>query len=393
MPRTTKLPISQTSTGSWRYDLPAPLSPTGKRQRKTFETKMLAEISRQADLERNRIYGTEAYMLKASQAADAVKAIEILEPYEKTLTDAARFYSEWRTQQASSKAFAEVWLERVEALTGRSCSYLRTVEHVGSKLLPEFGKKLVCNITHDELRTVLNQAYPTAHGFNAALRTLAPAFKLAVTEGWATENPCDRIRKKQTGRHEIKILTLSQCRKVMSSAIDYRTREDFPDFVRVDARGAVPALALMLFAGVRPGGEITRLEWDDIDLEAGTVFVSNRKAKTDRSRHFTLPDTCKAWLEQTPVIDRTGKITPPNWKRCWQAIRRNAGISDLQDGLRKTFASCHLQHFGDVNLTRSIMGHEQGDVLFTNYRGLIKPANAAAFWQILPTGDEIEVVA
>ena len=229
--------------------------------------------------------------------------------------------------------------------------------------------------------------------YEQALRTLAPVFSLALIEGWTTENPCKRIQKKQTGRHEVKILTLSQCRKLMVSAIDYREKEDLPDFMRVDARGAIPALALMLFCGVRPGGEITRLSWEDIDLQSGTCFVSNRKAKTDRSRHFTIPDTCKAWLQLTPLTERTGSITPPNWKKCWQAIRRNAGISDLQDGLRKTFASCHLQYFNDVKLTRSIMGHEQGDVLFTNYRGLIKPKDAAAFWEILPSENIVEVVA
>ena len=150
--------------------MPDSLSPTGKRQRKTFETKKLAEISKQADLERHKLYGMEGHILKASHAADAAKAIEILEPYEATLTEAARFYSEWRKQQSNSRTFAEVWQERMEALTGCSSAYLRTVEHVGGKLLPKFGRELVCDIGHDDLRMELNLAYPTAHGFNAALR-------------------------------------------------------------------------------------------------------------------------------------------------------------------------------------------------------------------------------
>jgi len=393
MPRTPNLPISPTSSGKWKYDLPDTLSPTGKRQRKTFATKKLAEISRQADLERHKLYGIEGHTLKASQATDAARALEVLEPYEATLTEAAKFYSDWRKQQLGSRMFAEVWQERIEAMTGLSDAHVRKAEQVRNKLLPKFGNRLVCNINHDELRSALNNAYPTAHGFNLALRMIAPAFKLSMIEGWISENPCDRIQKKQTGRHEIRILTLNQCRKVMMSAIDYRQKKDFPEFLRVDARGAMPALALMLFAGVRPGGEISRLTWNDIDLKAGTCFVSNKKAKTDRSRHFTLPDACIAWLELTPLTERIGGITPPNWKKCWQAVRRNAGISDLQDGLRKTFASCHLQHFNDVKATRSILGHEQGDVLFTNYRGLIKPTDAALFWGILPSGSEIAVVA
>ena len=386
-------PVYDEGRKSWRLSIPATLSPTGKRQRLFFESKKLAELEAMRIKGNSERWGTEGRSISATLAEDAARAAAILEKFDVTLTHIAKLYKEQKQLEAESKTFIEVWEERLNSLTACSDRYLQTVEQVGNKLLPIFKDTLVCNIKHDELRTALNKSYPTAHGFNTALRVIAPVFNLAVTEGWATENPCQRIQKKQTGRHEVKILTLSQCRKVMSSAIDYRQREDLPGFMRVDARGAIPTLALMLFCGIRPGGEITRLSWEDIDLQSGTVFVSNRKSKTDRSRHFTMPDTCKAWLELTPLTERTGSIVPSSWKKCWQAIRRNAGISDLQDGLRKTFASCHLQHFGDVKETRSILGHEQGDVLFTNYRGLIKPSDAAAFWQILPSGDAFEVVA
>lgn len=172
----------------------------------------------------------------------------------------------------------------------------------------------------------------------------------------------------------------------MASSVDFRGRgEDWPDYLKVDASGAGAALALMLFAGVRPA-EVTRLDWQNVNLEDGTVFIPSQKAKTDRSRYFEMPDTLRAWLEVVPASERTGPICPPNWKKVWQGIRREAGIADGQDQLRKSFASYHLAAFADVKLTREIMGHEVGDVLFTNYRGLVTKADALSFWQIMPEG-------
>jgi integrase len=147
----------------------------------------------------------------------------------------------------------------------------------------------------------------------------------------------------------------------------------------------------MLFAGVRPH-ETARLDWADIDMEEGNVLVRNTKAKTDRSRYFQMPDTLKAWLEVVPEEEREGSIVPPSWKRVIGLIRKKAGISEERDVLRKTFATAHLGYFKDVNLTRSIMGHEVGDVLFQHYRGLMKPKDARAFWEILPRNENMNTI-
>ncbi len=71
-------------------------------------------------------------------------------------------------------------------------------------------------------------------------------------------------------------------------------------------------------------------------LPKETLFVSNQKAKTDRSRFFTMPDTftLKAWLKTAPNTKRHGKVCPANWKWTWQAIRKAAGIGELHDATR-----------------------------------------------------------
>ncbi len=388
MPRTPKLPIVKTVSGKWRYDLPPSMAQSGRRQRKTFDTKKQAELSRLKDMERQKLHGVEGFSIPSSLATQAVKAVDILKPTGATIVEAATAYLEHWTLANSSKTFLELWAIREDELTGKSDNHKNTNIALGRNLTPILGDKLVCDIGHEDIRKALTVAYPTAHGYNLALRNLRPAFGLAVREGWATANPCDRLKPRDTTRNEIAILTLNQSRKVMASALDYSQRgNDWPEYLKVDATGATAALALMLFAGVRPA-EVARLDWENVNLNDGTVFVSAQKSKTDRSRFFDMPDTLKAWLATVPVTERTGAVVPLNWKKCWQAIRREAGISDQRDQLRKTFASCHLQAFNDVKATRAIMGHEVGDVLFTNYRGLVSKAEALNFWEIVP-GDNL----
>lgn len=389
MARPIKLHIHKAPSGAWFYDLPASMSSTGRKARRTFSTKTEAEAHRSADLARAKTFGTHGRAIHPALAADAEKAQAELKKagIEATLHACAVTFVQVRKRERASVSFEVLWAQHEDAKAGKSAAYRRTLDHVGKKLVPQIGQKLVCNLTHAEVREALGNSYPTPHGFNSALRSLSPAFSFAVAEGWAKENPCERIQPRDTGRHEIRFLDLGQCRKVIVSCKDFRKDQDKPEFMRRDARGGIAAVALMLFSGVRPG-EVERLEWRDLDMEAKTVRVSNRKAKTDRSRVFDMPDTLHAWLATVPAHKRTGKIVPAQWKPCWQAIRREAAISDLQDALRHTFATMHLAAFEDVNATRAIMGHELGDVIFTNYRGVTTKKEALAFWEILPASEE-----
>ncbi len=392
--RLAKLPIRRDKTGKWCYDLPASISETGRRQRKFFETEKLAKLARGADLDRQRKYGIEGCMIPASLAQDAKRASKLLAPYDVTLYQAAKAYAQSCEKLSRSETFAKLWGLFIESREAKSSSYNRTLAALGKKLLPVFGARMVSTITHDELREFLRKTHPTAYGFNAALRSVSPAFSIAVKEGWTDENPCRRIDKIDTGRHEIEVMTLEQCRALFRVCKDYREDKSLKEYRRMDCRRAKPALALMLFAGVRPK-ETERLDWADIDMGEKTVLVRNTKAKTDRSRYFKMPDVLAAWLEAVPIEDRSGPIITGSWKRVYSVVREKAGISGMHDPLRKTFATAHLGAHNDVNLTRSIMGHEVGDVLFTHYRGLMKPKEAREFWNILPGTEngKLEVVA
>ena len=376
----TLTPTFDEGKNRWRLAVPASFSNTGKRRNLFFATKRLAELEAERLKGNQSKYGTESAKLSGVDAQDAAKALEALREAGSgaTLHSIVKAHLKAIETRSKSITLAELWARHTEAKGGKSEAYQRTFTIVQAKVIDRLSKRKVSDLTKDDIEGAIRKDNPSASTFNLILRTLSPAFNRAVREGWATENVCKRIERHETKRRTVAVLSLAQARKLMTSAKDYRSDSELPDWLQVDASGATAALALMLFAGVRPA-EVARLEWNDIDMDAATVFVSNEKAKTDRSRFFDMPDTLRQWLETVPASQRQGDIVPPNWKKVWQAIRRKVGITDERDQCRKSFASYHLQAFGDVNLTRSIMGHEAGDVIFQHYRGLVKPKDAKAF--------------
>jgi integrase len=395
MPKISALePTFDKTKNRWRLAVPASFSDTGRRRNLYYKTKASALLESERLQSIKKISGSSARILRASDSEDADKALKVLREAGSTATlhQLALDHVKASNVRERSITLRDLWQRHTEAKSGRSDAYQRTFAIVESKVIAKLGKRLVCDLTKDELEAAIRSGCQAASTFNLVLRTFSPALNRAVREGWATENVCKRIERQSTRRRSVAVLSLPECRKLMASAIDYRDDETLPEWLQVDASGALPALALMLFAGVRPA-EVGRLEWDDIDMDAGTVFVSNVKSKTDRSRFFEMPDTLRSWLDMVPEDERHGAIVPPNWKKVWQAIRTKVDIKDERDQCRKSFASYHLAAFGDVNLTRSIMGHEVGDILHQHYRGLVRPKEAKAFWRIVPTVNEVKAVA
>jgi integrase len=336
-------------------------------------------------------WGTEGRTIKADTATDAAKAEAILEEagIDTTLAALAKAHVEAVRLRQESVSFREAWQVFRESREAMSDEHQRALDRIGGKLLSEIGRVNLRELTANQLERALSKHFKGAHAFNLARRSVSPCFTMAVKRdpSWMEKNPCQSIEKRDTGRRgAVAVLSVEQCRRMIRACRDWRQDKGTHPNWQVDATDALPALVLQMFAGIRPA-EITRLAWEDVDLEAGTIFISNQKAKVDRSREIEMPETLKAWLADcAPPEPRTGPIIPANWKRKIQLLRMKAGAGKDRDQLRKSFASYHLRMYGDANATRAILGHETADVLFTNYRNAVRLADAKQFWQMLPDG-------
>lgn len=131
------------------------------------------------------------------------------------------------------------------------------------------------------------------------------------------------------------------------------------------------AVALLLFAGIRPdseGGEIARLQWEDVG--ADQIYIAAEVAKTGTDRHIPITPRLARLLRGR---DTTGPVVPANWKRVYQRIRKAAGVTG-QDVTRHTFASNYLAAYG-IDSARQAMGHSQTSAtILRHYRRAVTEA-------------------
>ncbi len=145
----------------------------------------------------------------------------------------------------------------------------------------------------------------------------------------------------------------------------------------------LPVLALCGFCGLRTA-EALRLEWQDIDFAQAHVVVEARKSKTASRRIVPLPENAAAWL--APYRERTGKVwelSPHSFIPARVAEARTAKVKWRSNALRHSFISYRVAQTQNVNQTALESGNS-AQVIFSNYRQLATPAQAAAWFALRP---------
>jgi|GEM_PF-1980419 len=163
-----------------------------------------------------------------------------------------------------------------------------------------------------------------------------------------------KAKKHRSG--EIKIMSVQQCARMLRAC---------------KTRAEVQAVALLLFAGIRPDaddGELSRLDWQDVGKDHVTIHPDTSKTGTDR--FIPVTTRLRRLLRGHP---KSGTVIPPNWQRRIQSIRKTAGISGEQDITRHTFASHYLAAYGE-DAAKNAMGHTaNSQTLFRHYRRAVTP--------------------
>lgn len=194
-------------------------------------------------------------------------------------------------------------------------------------------------------------------------------FEYCRRQEWCAGNPVSLVAAPLPAEGEIIPLSWEELVQLTSTA-------RLPEH-----RACMPALGLMLWAGIRPA-EVTRLCWADIDWEESVIVLRPAHSKTGGCRHVPLHDVLRRWLQGAGIGQ--GNICPANWQRRWHALRLAAGLVPWrQDVLRHTYASYHAKHFHDFAGLQESMGHRSAHLLRTRYlsmRGLTA-ATARRFWQ------------
>ena len=258
---------------------------------------------------------------------------------------------------------------------GKSEIYIRDLTTRLRRFKSSMGDRIIAEITSgdvDHWIQSLNVGPQTQNNFRAVLSAM---WTFAVRRGYAATNVIQLVDKTSVVRDHIPTFSVEQLTSLLAAAP--------PDYL--------PVLAIGAFAGLRPE-EINKLRWEDLDFQERTIRVNASAAKTRKKRFAEISDNLLAWLE--PYAGRTGPVAPPNLQKLRRATMKAAKIEKWpQDVLRHSFASAHYAFHRDPARTAVIMGHRDQNMLLTHYRDLMKPSEAAKYWQIAPeTASDAKII-
>jgi integrase len=356
MPRRPSLTITATEKGH-KLDVPASLSASGKRERYYYGDERAANKHAAAIRKAYHERGTKAGTIPPALADEALQAQALLEPLGVSLMDAVRDYVKRNEAVGARQTVAEAWDAYEAALLrkGRSEATLADYKR-DRKVLPDsFLSLRVGEATEERIGQALDACTGNrGKTWNRRLREVRAVLRAAVR----TDLEPASIRRKDP-----EILTAEQSAAVMQAAV---------------AEGCALPFALMLFAGIRPEGEISRISWSNIRKDH--IAISGEESKTTDDRHIPISANLAAWIE-----GHEGEpILPTNWKRKVQAIRKAAKIEG-QDVLRHSFASMFYRLHGEHE-TIAAMGHTSFKTTERFYKRAVTTEEAQAFFSIAPEG-------
>ena len=351
---------------------------TGRWERRFFQTKAEAETyAAQKEIELLN-QGTEAMAFPSELRVMAQRAANQLTPYNKTISDAAQFYLKHLEATSRSVSLEVAMRELVEnrRAAGASARYLKDLRLRLTRFCAAFPDRTLADISTADVDTwlaALNLAPVTRNTFRLRLGTL---FAFGMTRRWCTENPVAHTTRAKETDGDIVILSVAQTAQLLDAA----------------STETLPFWAIGAFGGLRRS-EIERLDWSQVDFESGLIEVKARHSKTARRRLVAMQPNLRAWLAPYR-LRRRGPVCPGNLRLRTEADRDRAGLRENWpiNALRHSFGSYHLAHFKDAAALALQMGNSP-DVIFRHYRELVKPKDAARYWQIKPASSSSSAVA
>lgn len=356
MPRRPSFKPLETPDG-WLVSIPESMSGTGKRKKRYFETLKEAEKFA-AGLRTQYHAGLRGGTISPELAAMAARAAEMLEPLGLTIFDAAKAAVDRFNAGQSPETFRDRWK--------RFCE--EGEQHWRPRYATDMGK-ITRWVPESFMETRIQAITP-------------PMIRAAVIRGGAKPESTIKARSVRiaaviAGRGskrrmaKIEIMTDDQVKAMLAAC-------EIPEETR--------AVALLLFAGIRPSaedGEISRLDWEAVgDAE---IYVSAEVSKTGTDRHVPLTPRLRALIKGHPA---DGPVIPSGWAVRWKRLRKAVGISKEQDITRHTFASHYLAAFGDHS-AKQAMGHTaKSETIFRHYRRAITEEAGRVYFGLAPKPGE-----
>lgn len=334
------------------------MAPDGKRVRQYYEDEKDA-LRAAAALRSTYHQGKRGGLISHELAIMAASANELLMDHGVTILDAARAYVSRLENNMSPETFKELYQRAIKDNEGRwRDRYMLDMER-----LPRW-------VGNDFMATRAGEITPAM--ILRALKANGAAAQSTIDNRGRYVSSILNYQPSHRKESEITIMTPRQCGQMLRACESPEERR---------------AVALLIWAGIRPDaehGEITRLDWESV---GGSVIFMSRAVSKVSDRNIPITPRLRRLLRGHP---ESGNVVPANWRRVYKRLRAAVdGIAGKQDVMRHTFASHYLAAYGE-DATKQAMGHTAGSqTLFRHYRKAVETASGKKFFGDHPPAPEL----
>jgi integrase len=255
------------------------------------------------------------------------------------------------------KDFAAEYLNYSKANKARS-SYERDVTTIQKHMVPVWGDERMDRITSKMIEDykLKRVEHVVASTVTRELFTVKNMFRKAVEWGYLKDSPAAPVKKLKSGKAHFRYLSSEE----MNSLLIECRKSDNPQLY--------PFVVTALNTGMRLG-EITALEWKDIDFKRRIIRVDNKEdhhTKNYQQRTIPMNDTLAEVVRRVPrrldsshVFQRKSGEKFNKMRSGFENAVKRAGIPHVRfHDLRHTFAS-HLVMGGvDIRTVQELLGHK-----------------------------------
>lgn len=353
------------------------------RERKFFDREDSALVLAEVWANEKENHGVEGFQISSDLRRQVANAVKILEPWDRSLDEAAKWYAAHLQAEQKRKDSLTVatclnhWLDKKEEemdlgrLSRGTFLELRSKANV---IRAGLGEMSVAEVDEATVETFLHELPQSPRGrFNIRTK-LSQFMSFCRRQKWIASNPAADV-KVRVPDQEVSILTVEEC-------------EEMLDVASAEAPQLLAYIAVSMFSGLRPK-EAEQLRWERIDWETSSLHVLGSTSKVRQTRYVAIEDNLVSWLSL--VKQTTGEIVSKGFQRDWKKLRQTLGYSMSgtkkrtwpYDCLRHCYGSYWLAHHQNRAQLAELMGNSP-EVIAKHYRRPVPRLEAERFWSLRP---------